>query len=101
MDLAKAFDTVDHAILLSKLRYYGFQGASYNLLCSYLFDRWQRVLFHGKLSDWGTVSIGVPQGSILGPLFFALFVNDLPTVVQHSILDLYADDAELVIQIWG
>jgi len=52
------------------------------------------VRFRGELSDWGTVSIGVPQGSILGPLLFA-YVNDLPRVVQYSILDLYADDAEM------
>jgi len=58
-------------------------------------DRQQRVRFRGELSDWGAVSIGVPQGSILGPLLFALYVNDLPTVVQYSILDLYADDAEM------
>ena len=59
LDLAKAFDT--DAILLSKLRYYGFQGASDNFLCNY---QQQRVLFHGEFSDWGTVSIGVSQGSI-------------------------------------
>jgi len=53
------------------------------------------VRFGGELSDWGAVSIGVLQGSILGPLLFALYVNDLPTVVQYSILDLYADDAEM------
>ena len=64
LDLAKAFDTVD---LCSKLRYYGFQ-ASYDLLCDCLSDRQQRVLFNGDISDWGTVTIGVPQGSILGPL---------------------------------
>jgi len=53
----------------------------------------KRVHFHGELSDWGAVSIGVPQ---LGPLLFALYVNDLPTVVQYSILDLYADDTSLL-----
>ena len=61
----------------------------------YLTDRQQRVLFNGDLSDWGAVIIGVPQGSILGPLLFALYLNDLPVVVKHCFLDLYADDAEL------
>ena len=72
LDLAKAFDTVDHAISCSKLKFYGFQGASYDLIHNYLSDR-QQVLFNGNFSDWGTVSIGVPQGSILGPLLFALY----------------------------
>ena len=52
-------------------------------------------MFNSNLSKWGSVTIGVPQGSILGPLLFALYINDLPSVVSHSILDLYADDAEL------
>ena len=95
LDLAKAFDTVDHSILCTKLTYYGFRGSSYDLLCNYLAGRQQRVLFHGDLSDWGTVSIGVPQGSILGPLLFALYINDLPSVVNYCLLDLFADDAEL------
>ena len=95
LDLAKAFGTVDHAILCSKLRYYGLLGASYDLLCNYLSDRQQRVLFNDDISDWGTVTIGAPQRSILGPLLFALYINDLPSVVKYFILDLYADNAEL------
>ena len=58
-------------------------------------DHQQRILFHGELSEWGTVSIGVPQGSILGPLLFALYINDISSVITHCYLDLYADDAEL------
>ena len=88
LDLAKAFDTVDHTILCSKLMYYGLQGASYDLLCDYLTGRQQRALFNADLSQWGTVTIGVPQGSILGPLLFALYLNDLPVVVKHCILNL-------------
>ena len=69
--------------------------AFYDLLCNYLADRQQRVLFNGDLSDWGAVTIGVPQGSILGPLLFALYLNDLPIVVKHCFLDVYADDVKL------
>ena len=75
--------------------YYGFRGTSYDLLSNYLSDRQQRVLFNGELSDWETISIGVPQGSISGPLLFTLHNNDLPTVIKDSLLDLYADDAKL------
>jgi len=68
---------------------------SYDFLSDYLSDWQQQVHFRGELSNWGAVSIDVPQGSILGPLLFALYVNDLPTVVQYSILDLYTDDYEM------
>ena len=95
LDLAKAFITVDHSILCTKLTYYGFRGSSYDLLCNYLAGRQQRVSFHGDLSKWGAISTEVPQGSILGPLLFALYINDLPSVVHYCMLHLYADDAEL------
>jgi len=61
LDLAKAFDIDDHAILCSKLEFYGFQGKSHELLCNYLSDQQQRVLFNNNLSNWGSVTIGVPQ----------------------------------------
>ena len=95
LDLAKAFDTVDHSVLCTKLTYYGFWGSSHDLLRSYLAQWQQRVLFKSRMSKWAAVSIGVPQGSILGPLLFALYVNDLPSVVSHCFLDLYADDTEI------
>ena len=93
--LAKAFNTVNHSILCTKLTYYGFLGSSYDLMCNYLAQRQQRVLFQSRMSKWAAVSVGVPQGSILGPLHFALYVNDLPSAVSHCLLDLYADDAKL------
>ena len=64
-------------------------------MCNYLAQRQQRVLFQSRMSKWAAVSVGVPQGSILGPLHFALHVNDLPSAVSHCLLDLYADDAKL------
>jgi len=95
LGLTKAFNTVNHDILCSKLHFYGFRGKSYDLLSNYLSDHQQRVLFNGGLTYWETISIGVPQGSILGPLLFVLYINDLPSVIKHSLLDFYVDDAEL------
>ncbi len=62
---------------------------------SYLSDRSQRVTINNEHSDWGGVSIGVPQGSILGPLLFSLYVNDLPSILVHTDISLYADDTEI------
>ena len=95
LDLAKAFDCVNYDILLTKLRQYGIVGSTYLWFKSYLFNRQQRVSFQGHLSEWGVVSVGVPQGSILGPLLFSIYVNNLPTVVRHSQLNMFADDTEL------
>ena len=68
LDLAKAFDCVDYSILLTKLKQCGIVGCTYLWFESYLLNRWQRVSFHGSLSDWDAVSVGVLQGSILGSL---------------------------------
>ena len=89
LDLAKAFDCVNHDILLTKLRQYGIVGSTYLWFKSYLFNHQQRVSFQGHLSEWGVVSAGVPQGSILGPLLFSTYMNNLPTVVRHSQLAKY------------
>ena len=62
---------------------------------TYVAQRQQKVLFQSRMSKWAAVSVGVPKGSILGPLLFALHVKDLPLIVSHCLLNLYADDAKL------
>jgi hypothetical protein len=100
-DLQKAFDCVNHNILLSKMEFYGISGKANNLIKSYLQDRFQRVLTdHDSrkyASEWKAVKHGVPQGSILGPLFFLLYVNDLPKIISNITNPiLFADDTSII-----
>ena len=77
IDLKKAFDTVNHQILLKKLELYGIKGKALSLLKSYLEERSQKCQINGTVSSGRKIKCGVPQGSILGPLFFLLYINDL------------------------
>ena len=94
-DFQKAFDTVPHTLLLQKLTAFGLDQAYINLLSSYLSARCQIVKVHGHFSYLGYISSGVPQGSILGPLLFLMFINDLFDYIDCSSLYLFADDAKL------
>lgn len=94
IDLKKAFDTVNHTILLQKLNRYGIRGVSLKLFESYLNDRSQYTLVNGSRSSCKAMNCGVPQGSTLGPLLFLLYINDLHLISNFS-LTLFADDANL------
>nr|CAI5830341.1 unnamed protein product [Callosobruchus analis] len=94
-DLSKAFDCVDHKILLEKLKFYNFDENSIELLASYLKDRCQSVKCKGVASAERVVNKGVPQGSILGPILFLIYINDLPATVTTAGYTLFADDTTL------
>ena len=98
IDFAKAFDSVPHNLLINKLKCYGITGKLLNWMESYLNNRIQRVVINGSTSQWLPVKAGVPQGSILGPLMFLLYINDLPKVVENSSIAMYADDAKIFIE---
>ena len=94
LDFAKAFDSVPHQRLLSKLHACGIQGKLLEWIKAFLVDRQQRVVIQGSHSDWAPITSGIPQGSVLGPTLFTLFVNDMPQHVESSI-KLFADDTKL------
>ena len=95
LDLKKAFDTVDHQLLLTKLEYIGIRGHALEWFKSYLVNRFQVVYTNGVLSEKAILRCGVPQGSILGPLLFLIYINDLTTMADYATVRMYADDTNM------
>ena len=96
VDFQKAFDTVNHEILLKKLEHYGFRGVINNWFRSYLTDRKQKVVINGFESESKNLLHGVPQGSVLGPILFLIYINDLHRCIKHSTTYHFADDTNLL-----
>ncbi len=96
LDVRKAFDSINHKILIDKMHnFFGVTGNQLKWFESYLNNRVQQCLINGQLSSPRTITCGVPQGSILGPLLFLLYINDMPDSLSHSTPSLYADDTEI------
>ncbi|KAL4238884.1 hypothetical protein ACF0H5_003591 [Mactra antiquata] len=95
LDLSKAFDLVNHSILIKKLTSFNFSPKSLQWFTSYLSNRCQKVCVSGKLSEPGHITCGVPQGSVLGPLLFIMYINDMPNELKDIFTDMFADDTTI------
>ena len=96
LDFQKAFDTVNHEVLLKKLHHYEIRGIIIEWFKSYLNDRTQKTKVNGSISEKIEITYGVPQGSILGPLLFLVYINDLHEAVTHSLVHHFADDTDML-----
>jgi hypothetical protein len=92
LDFKRAFETIDRELLLRKVEQYGIICAELSWFRSYLSNRSQKIKFYKKISDAINVQLGVAQGSVLGPLLFLLYINDIKNVLRYSKLNLFADD---------
>ena len=96
IDLSKAFDCLSHDLILEKIKFYGLSDHALSLMRSYLFSRYQIVKLSDTFSTWQKVSRGVPQGSILGPTLFNIFMNDLEYAINQRRIINYADDTNIL-----
>ena len=97
IDLSKAFDTIDHEMLLHKLNHYGIRGSAHSLLKSYLTDRMQYTTVLNESSNYNKIKYGVPQGSVLGPLLFIIYINDIVNCTTKAHFVLFADDTNIFV----
>ena len=96
MDLSKGYGCLPHDLIIAKLEAYGFGQKSLKLIYSYLSSRKQRVKIGSTFSEWLEITIGIPQGSILGPLLFNIFINDLTFFITRTELCNFADDTQYI-----